>query len=527
MFQRAVHRNKYKSAIGLIDEEYSRLKQEESNNVLKINAKTEEINKLKSRINDLFLDKETWLEHMTQLYTLDKDAAQECISDFCSSYAESPIDSLKNVITWIALSNTFDFLSRCKCVESLWSLKLLHQVLKQYMQNPSDDINFTMYSDYLVKLFNEKWIPVGELEKMICFVFSAKFVSWATKYNLWKYLVASTSLANSLKSVCGKLLLNSNPLSSYTVLSMQIFTFDNLTLGAILKRCKSLSDAKVKADVLDHLLQYPATLKGANEMLKDLGEGMKTLDSSQNVHMVSVDIDNWLQHLSTSVLLGTSVLDEILGELREMWKDHTQFEDINSALRRIELDNTVYGKTYFKLAGVLHRVVLKIRGQNDSEVLMERLREELIEMSNTCSTGHLVRLMNVFSGFDENNFISVDPRVELKSVLHKRVEMWMDVLKTAYDEDFVKVEGRQTLTLRPDFNKEEERKMPEDSETIYDKILDAWSSGDEMVFQKYVYAKLPEIREELHKEYVGQKLLDDDAFEETYRTCIQQLVVGL
>jgi len=516
MFKRQKARpNRYSSSIHLIASDYDIVKNhvEES-----LNDKTVKLSQMKTLVYDLSVSKEEWLGNMKILLALDVDTCQECISDFCSSYLECNVESLKNACEWIALDNTFDFLSRFKCIDTLQQPKTTYTVLKQYMQNPTDDINFTMYSDYLYKLYSEKWMNNLDIEKMTNFVFSAKFVSWSTKYNLWKHL-CSSAVANSVKQTCGKTLLNLNTLSSYTVLALQLYTFDTLTLQTILKRCKAHSDVKVKADVLDHLLQYQATSKEANKLLKDLGDGMKTLDSSQNAHMVTGDIDNWLQSLAT-VNLSMISLEDVFKDLQARWDD----SEITSSLRRIELDNTLYGKMYLKLAGVLHRVYIKITNHKDFEQLFLRLKEELIEMSDTCSTGHLLRLMNVFTGYEKENFIKLDPTVELKSVLNKRIEMWLESLQGVYDDDFVKIEGRQTLTLKA---KDEEEKRPiRDETSVYDKILDAWTEGNEAILQKYVYAKLPEIKDELFVQYVGQKLMSESDFEEAYRNVTSSYFVG-
>lgn len=52
------------------------------------------------------------------------------------------------------------------------------------------------------------------------------------------------------------------------------------------------------------------------------------------------------------------------------------------------------------------------------EVLLDRLNEELSDMSGTCSTGHLSRLINVPQGFTERYKLNILPTEEIKKFIH-------------------------------------------------------------------------------------------------------------
>jgi hypothetical protein len=508
-------RNKYGSSLALLSSAIS-----SSTDIVEEKPKVSPITLQKQRVYDLSQSKEAWLAEIIKLSELDQDSYQECVSDFCAQYVDSQVDSLRCVCEWIATCHSLDFLSRCKCFGTLQNQKLTLQVLKQYEADAKDDINFTVFSDCLSKLYQEPWIGSQDIESLTKFVFTAKFVSWATKYNLWRSLVACTNkkIESPCKLTCGKALLVNNTLSSYTVLTMQLLTFDALTLQSILKRCKAIQDVRVKADVYDHLLNYTITAKEANKCLKELGEGMKTLDSSQNVHMVAADIDTWLQTLVS--IQPKCTFEDVAKECMERWEEN----EIRNSLQRIQLDATIYGKSYMKLEGVFRKVYTIIQGSEHKESLLQRLKEEMIEMSDTCSTGHLLRLMNVFSGFSSTSYISVDPTVELKSVLTKRIEHFLGVLHEVYDDDYIVVEQRQTMLLKP----LEERICKvnpaacEEQVSVGEKVLNAWMEGDESTLQKYVYSQLPEIKQELRSSYVEQGLMTEETFEEAYRNILME-----
>ena len=50
--------------------------------------------------------------------------------------------------------------------------------------------------------------------------------------------------------------------------------------------------------------------------------------------------------------------------------------------------------------------------------LMLRMCEELIDMSDTCTTGHIYRIVNIFSGYDIDIKIPVEE--EVKSCIFAR-----------------------------------------------------------------------------------------------------------
>ena len=86
--------------------------------------------------------------------------------------------------------------------------------------------------------------------------------------------------------------------------------------------------------------------------------------------------------------------------------------DIKAALNRIEMDTMVYSKLSVSLQTLLVKLWSYISKHEYKEELTKRLLEELIDMSDTCSSGYCSRLVNVLSGY--NNFslnISFDEQI--------------------------------------------------------------------------------------------------------------------
>ena len=504
------------------------------------------LQKKRDKVFDLDVPIEEWIQCAVDLHNFDYDTCEEAISDLCASYVENGISSIRLCIETILRTSVFSFLSKYKCAEALGNLFYMLELLEEYRKNTKDDVNFTLYCDQLFQMISWNEIPTQTIEEHCHFVFSTKTVPWVTKYKLFKGLCDFRITNRPMICSVGKTLLTNSPLSNYTVLCLQLFRFDDSTLTSILSRAKQSRDIKVKSDIYDQMLDYPSIKTRALTELKKIGEGMKTLDSSQNVHMVTADVNGWLEKLSK--IHPESNYNECTTHLKESWETSTNPEDFEKILysfQRIEMDNKLYGKLYYKLTVILHRVISKINNHPCKDELINRLKEEMIEMSQWCSTGHLVRLMNIFSGYEDSS-ITVDPAIELRTVINKRVEKYMDGLKgkyitrkvnkgkfvfasTSIDEEFKHLSMKSTF----DYERKEEEVRKEDadieevdkSKDLYEIVMDAWMDGDQAILQEHFNKELSMIHDEVYNDYVGQGIMNAQEFTENYRDIINKLFV--
>lgn len=87
------------------------------------------------------------------------------------------------------------------------------------------------------------------------------------------------------------------------------------------------------------------------------------------------------------------------------YKYFNRDEKIKLSMNRIFMDRALYSKYNNTLINILLKIYTYICGK-DEEVqkqMMNRLLEELEDMSGTCSTGYATRLVNTLSGFGEFN----------------------------------------------------------------------------------------------------------------------------
>ena len=97
-------------------------------------------------------------------------------------------------------------------------------------------------------------------------------------------------------------------------------------------------------------------------------------------------------------------------------------------LRRYATASADYSMHGVQFTQLVDRVWLRIQDTSDAErkaELMRRLREEVGEGVNHCTNGMMVRLTNVFIGFDDNVSMTLQPR----QVLQSRIPATMERLR--------------------------------------------------------------------------------------------------
>lgn len=184
-------------------------------------------------------------------------------------------------------------------------------------------------------------------------------------------------------------------------------------------------------------------------------------------------------------------------EIYEEGNDNKRkLELLKASLLRISLDRGLYDN-FQKIESLLIKIWQIIKSHEYKDTLISRLIEELIDMSGTCSSGHLSRLVNVLSGFEINgNYmnLSINYKDEISAVVMAKINKLISELN---DEKY--------------------------QNDILDELL--WSSNFEkrLNFNKFFRENVIKIRDELIKEYVTeQKLMDIEIFEINFRSVLEK-----
>ena len=273
---------------------------------------------------------------------------------------------------------------------------------------------------------------------------------------------------------------------------------------------KESKDEYCIADVSDFLLGIetkPVLEVYFKRLAEELFETIKWSNGSsrtffnnrQNIHSINIaesvkpffdkimdlDFDNILPHDESS---NNQVIDEIIVLCMKIESQTFNIDRIQRTIQRFILDSGVYTDKYVSLLQLLFRCYfyIKITKNNDQE-LCKRFAEELDEMADTCSTGHLVRLANVFSGFDHT--LSINVEEELKSCIFQRLTKIIN------------------------------SKSEEETEKIYEDVQSE-------AFMQILSKDLVGLFKELEKEYVDSNIISLNHLQESYRKYLTAFQTG-
>jgi len=379
-----------------------------------------------------------------------------------------------------------------------------------------------------------------------------------------------------IKNACFDFLKYKNNMTMYRILSGQY----------LLQHCEINSDIKteiqeiifsfandvemdynLRADAADTLIglgdeEYKIKGREIIMLLGRIGGDSKTIfQNAQNVHTDEIEksVYEILEYLLLYPTLKINNIhidfDYIEKEIKqiETYKN-SQKDEINISLNRIKLDRTLYSKFNNTLSNILIKVWSYIIGHKDKEQLIIRLLEELVDMSGTCSTGYLSRLVNVLSGFDDkfnirisfedqiiSNFngrlnafvkkIMNDDSPFYKEKLNDVVELYINSNKVLKSEIIKKIETSEYLTDLPPMKKIIEKYLTDNRDqkikdsielffenTINEMMLDSSKFKDRQNFLLFFRTYLPILKEELYKEFT--EFVDDTDFDLYIRKAI-------
>lgn len=304
-------------------------------------------------------------------------------------------------------------------------------------------------------------------------------------------------------------------------------------------------DYNLRADASDMLVRFGVDKykEIGKDMIILLGKDKNKLrtvyNNRQNVHAKEID-----ESVRRSILqiAGMKTIENEEGklitynEIIEKIKCKNEEKDkVNSSLLRIELDQTIYdgGQT---LSSIFIKIYSIIQTHPEKEELNKRLVEELVDMADTCSSGHLSRLVNILSGYEIDGkvySVEIGFKDQIKSNLIARLSY-----RIKEDKFYHKCEICDTIS---NYNYENNKKpvrcskhklenmidyhyIPEDNiETIREKILEDLSTSgsiqDKVYISYFFRIHLLDIRDELYNEFVP-KHLTEELFEEYIRSSI-------
>lgn len=206
-----------------------------------------------------------------------------------------------------------------------------------------------------------------------------------------------------------------------------------------------------RAECADILYNYGIEkhyVDSATKIINELGElytqnKCSTIYTNiQNVHDTTINknIINTLRELIQKVK-SKRHSGEVLEIIRDKYShlDKSKMDKIMSSLERIMIDTAKY--EMLNMSDILVLVWEFICQSEHKQELEYRLIQELEDMDETCSTGHLSRILNVLSGYFSENVVQISLKDQLRSNIFARytklIKMLSDDLQDKINNELI------------------------------------------------------------------------------------------
>lgn len=472
------------------------------------------------------------LKSLQTLFDKNKDLSMECVNKISSMFMFTPNSIFRSLLTDIVNSN-MDINIRTECARAIYDdnkkdgyrcFNLISSEMESFPTPLRLDIIRTLmetdlYYDRTVSLLkdiiNNKNLECEYRYKCLLSIQNDNTRSYIPKYLDDAYIA---------------FVKNNSTYTRYRILGSQyILQHKSISIDIktdIEKICISFAtdpdlDYNLRADAADLLVR-----SGSNSS-KDIGRDIITLlgrnsnglttvyTNRQNVHDKDIEenIKQFILHIS-SIRLSTGsdgkyttfadvqkeieqlVLDGDFDSIKSIDEDDNKkssLDKVNSSLLRISIDQTIYDGCQ-TLQSIFNKVWSIIKSHEYVDVLKRRMIEELIDMADTCSSGHISRIINVLSGFEvegKSIGINIGWNKQIQSNLLARLNA---KIKNIKDEDY--------------------------KSTILDEMITSGSITNKPKLSLFFRDNLLSIRDEMHKEFVDDGYIDSDSFEEHFRNAI-------
>lgn len=261
----------------------------------------------------------------------------------------------------------------------------------------------------------------------------------------------------------------------------------------------------VRADAADILLRMATTSEireSCGKIIAQLGNEdnknalqQNIYSNKQNIHLIS-NVEQYIEKLVVDTSLGkTPDFDTVYSQVTNLINniDITYAQRIHAfkSLNRVSIDSAKFTKFKLTQARIFCYVWQKIITHPKCDVLKIRLIEELIDMSDTCSTGHCSRFVNVFSHYEDESIM-----ITLESQLKANIDARFNTLIKNINE----VEKRENIICG----------MTPDDECRNEYI-------------DFITEHSQEVKNELYKEFVSDGYMSKQKFERLFQEEISRI----
>jgi len=503
---------------------------------VKIELKTINIGDLIDAFNDgttSFGERKAIFE---ELRRRDVDLARESITNLCRNYEHSGAKDLINFICFMLDYVVLDIFEKFECVLALHNSNnsntrgYFTQILRDYSAMSKDTRpSITIFIDVLRYLLVDSSMSNQQNDEVVDHVkWFLNDSSLSTPF-IYKTIISiqrdeDRKVQKNYLDCLYMEFFNSQIDPNHLILSAQYLLQWKLNVSEVESKLLSIAQSldttyNTRADSADLLIKMGSSSirEAASKIISELGRDMSSAPTlatnKQNVHLMDESVNKFL------LILGGTKLDvitkdseaerviifsDVIEIIKALPKYSNNSDEINSSLLRIKIDQLIYPGSQ-TLATIFIKIFQMIQKHSYKDMLMDRLIEELIEAANTCSSGHVSRLVNIFSGID-GFVMDIGFRNQIESNIAGRLNA---KIKTAIDtqtRDNISKTGRI-----PDIEElniiDVEYRNKISCEMINNQ------PEDRLSFNQFFRENIGYIRDEMYNEFVGGGHVTSDDFE--------------
>lgn len=463
---------------------------------------------LMNEILDLSIESE---ERKMKLENLSQKAPlilTDVVSNFISSYIENEMSAVREVLEELSFFSPLNLTGRIKCAQTIKDNSIVISIIKNEIEKEvyfrDSEFNWTLVIDIMIDILTEKDVTVenkNEAQTIILNFFkscSDESFEYKIVTYIWSRTFPISLLLDEEEMTSLKIIEDINIIK--TILEIVFYkrldpSYRNIIFIAQMLKQKNWLEFEHKKSLLELATQIENPNHKANIVdlfLEDENEEIKSrakeillsLDgvsieniytSSQNIHQVQADIEKFIEKIVEQPQVDWSVVKTNI-------KSMSSSQNVELSIKRFEMDKGLYSSKSLSLQTMLCKVWSSIQSHEYREELNKRLLEELEEMNDTCSSGHLLRLINIFSGFEDGIKIHI-----------------FDELTTVINHKITKIVSTQ-------------------SEEVQSQIVEELGEYNQINVLSKLYGPIAILHDELWNDY--KQIMDNQTFTDYFRTIV-------
>lgn len=358
-----------------------------------------------------------------QIYKDNKDKFEELILHLCSQYSITKTSTSHDIL--LALCQSKQILFDTKC--------MMYYVVKNRLHDKSiylscinslikdNNIYFTLLIDICEDALKNNML-ISLVKQKLTFVTNDSKIECKKRYNTIKNLKYNENIRKELFVLFFD---NKQNELYYRILSSAVIYSESVEEELFKISNNETVEYSLRAESADII-----TINGSDDSKKKARTILYSMGKSKNkpdniyTHGENVHNNNIMKNVNNMILKLKEEEVKKIYDMETIISQITKRDDCNDkilkAINRIIEDNTIYNG--MMLVDIFIKIYSIIQDMNkvNKETYSKRLLQEMEDMANTCTSGHISRLINTLSGYNTYS-ISIGLEDQIIAILHNKL----------------------------------------------------------------------------------------------------------